>query len=275
MGIGAGTSYGQEIFYARDFLYTLQFNPGRDVWPEHAGAMALHPRGIYVAGAFQIDGIDVQIGGLAFSGFLRRYDLSGNEMWTQQIGVDAFPTAIAVDATAVYVACHTGVGHKALFVRKYDENGKEVWSRQIVIGENAYHVASGLATDPSGIYVAAWNGSMNERLVRKYSPSGEELWTRSAATRSPGGLAVDGTSVYASGTNDSGGFVSKYTAAGDPLWTRQLAAADTDAILPAAITADSAGVYVGGRRVSKSQSWWTGDCPFIRRGISAQARRQR
>src|SRR5262249_25581752 len=91
------------------------------------------------------------------------------------------------------------------------------------------------------------------RLVRKYSPSGEELWTRSAATRSPGGLAVDGTSVYASGTNDSGGFVSKYTAAGDPLWTRQLAAADTDAILPAAITADSAGVYVGGApRIEKS-----------------------
>jgi uncharacterized protein (TIGR03437 family) len=242
-GISAGTGYGQEIFYARDFLFTLQFNPGRDVWPERAGSMALHPRGIYVAGAFQIGGID-------FRGYLRRYDLSGNEMWTRQIDADTFPTAIAVDATAVYVAGHTGVGHGELFVRKYDENGNEVWSRQIRIAQNAYHVASGLATDLSGVYLAAWSG-YTQGLVRKYSPTGDELWTRSAAVRSPGGLAVDGTSVYTSGTNDSGGFVSKYASGGDALWTRQLAASETDAILPGAVAADSSGIYVGGAAYRK------------------------
>src|SRR5258708_36702505 len=53
-GMSAGLAYGQEIFYARDFLFTLQFNPGRDVWLQRARIMALHPRGIYVSGAFQI-----------------------------------------------------------------------------------------------------------------------------------------------------------------------------------------------------------------------------
>src|SRR5437763_13816483 len=107
--------------------------------------MALQPRGIYVTCAFQIAGID-------FQAYLRRYDLSGNEMWTRQIAADTFPTAIAVDATAVYVAGHTGVGHNELFVRKYDESGNELWSRRMLIQQNAYHVASGLAADASGVY---------------------------------------------------------------------------------------------------------------------------
>src|SRR5262252_3270013 len=76
-----GQSEAQTIFYARDFLFTLQFTPGRDIWPEPSGTpMAVYSRGIYVAGTFQISGLD-------FQGFLRRYDLAGREMWTQEITV--------------------------------------------------------------------------------------------------------------------------------------------------------------------------------------------
>src|SRR5947208_3432839 len=121
VGISAGSGYGQEIFYARDLLLTLQFNPGRDIW--EAGPMALRASGVYVAGAFQISGID-------FRGYLRRYDLAGKEIWTRVIDTDAFPTTLAVDPSGVYLAGNIGVGHSELFVRKYDENGKEVWSRR-------------------------------------------------------------------------------------------------------------------------------------------------
>ena len=205
--------------------------------------MALRASGVYVAGAFQISGID-------FRGYLRRYDLAGKEIWTRVIDDDAFPTTLAADPSGVYVAGNIGVGHSELFVSKYDENGNQVWSRQIRITQNAYHVANGLATDVSGVYLGAWNGN-TQALLRKYSLAGDELWTRNAAVRSLGRLTVDGSSVYTTGTNDSGGFVSKYASNGDALWTRQLSAGETEAILPAAVAADSTGIYVGGSAYRK------------------------
>ena len=234
---------GQEIFFAREFLFTRQFKLGTDIVPESSGPpMALHPRGIYVAATFLMRGID-QTGGPNFQGFLRRDDPSGNEIWTRP--VPAFPTAVAVDATAVYVTGYVGFGRSELSVRKYDEGGNELWSRRLFISDGGYHLTAGMATDPSGLYVAAWDGR-TDGLVRKYSPAGDELWTRWTTVRSLRGLTLDATGVYIAGTNDSGGFVSKYAAGGDALWTRQLASDETEIVLPGALAADSTGVYMGG-----------------------------
>ena len=251
---GERPASGQTVFYARDFFFTLQFKPGRDIVPDPSGTpMALHARGIYVAGAFQIAGLD-------FQGFLRRYDLSGNEMWTRQITAagGAFPSAMAVDTTAVYVAGAAGFGRTELFLQKYGEGGNLLWSRQIRISEGGYHLTAGMAADASGIYFAAWDGR-TEGFVRKYSPDGDIIWTNPLSVRSLRGLAVDG-GVYVAGTNDGGGFVNKYTAGGDALWTRQLASVETETVLPGAVAADPTGVYVGGSVFRRAGA---GDITFL------------
>jgi uncharacterized protein (TIGR03437 family) len=236
--IAALPSYGQPIFSARDFLLTLQFKPGLDIEPSGA-PMALHPKGIYVAGAFQSTGLD-------FQAFLRRYDPSGNEMWTRQVPAPGIviPSGLAVDATGVYLAGSIGFGRTDLFIRKYDEGGTEVWSRQIRISDGGYHLLAGMAADSSGLYVAAWDGR-TVGLVTKYSTSGDEQWSRTLTVRSLRGLAVD-AGLYVAGTNDQGGFVSKHSLGGDSLWTRQLGSTESEAVLPAGLATDSGGLYVGG-----------------------------
>jgi uncharacterized protein (TIGR03437 family) len=77
--------------------------------------------------------------------------------------------------------------------------------------------------------------------------------------RSLQGLSVS-DSIYLSGAITEGGFVSKYTAAGDQLWTHLLEASETESVLPAALAADSTGVYVGGAVYRKGAP---GDLTFI------------
>ena len=201
--------------------------------------MAIHPKGIYVAGAFQSTGLD-------FQALLRRYDPSGNEIWTRQVPASdiVIPSALAVDATAVYLAGTIGPGRADMFIRKYDEGGNQVWSRQIRISDGAYHLVAGMATDSSGLYVAAWDGR-TQGFVRKYSPSGDEQWSRPITVRSLRGLAVD-TGLYVAGTNDQGGFVSKYSLGGDSLWTRQLNSTENETVVPAGVATDSGSVYISG-----------------------------
>ena len=196
---------GQEVFFAREFLLTRQFKPGVDVWPGEPPPVALHSMGFYAAGTFQT-GYGSSLGPPDFQGLLRSYDLAGNELWTRQIPAQgavcsscppsngAFPTAMAADGAAVYVAGHVGFGNTDVFVRKYDQRGNELWSRQLRMSDTGNNVG-GMGVDSSGIYIAAWNYD-SQAFLRKYSPAGDEIWTRPLAARTLKGVAVNGSGLY-------------------------------------------------------------------------------
>ena len=145
-----------------------------------------------------------------------------------------------------------GLSRRELQLRKHDVDGKELWSRQLRISENGRHVIAGLAADDIGVYVAAWDGffqefyantlflALNFGLVRYLRAFCEvSLWM--------------GTGVYVAGERDSGAFVSKFATTGSLMWTRPLARTDQEINLPAALVADTTGIYLGGstyRRVS-------------------------
>jgi uncharacterized protein (TIGR03437 family) len=244
---------GQPFFYARDFQLSLQFQQGRDIWVESSGIpMAVSPDGTYIAGTFQISG-------LAFQGFLRKYDRSGKEAWTRPITAAdyAFLSAVAADATSVYLAGSIGFGHSEMFIRKYDGGGTELWSRQLRISDG-YHIAAGMVLDPSGLYVAAWDGR-NQGLVRKYSPAGDELWSRSLTVRSLRGISLN-EGAYVAGVNDSGGFVSKFGTGGEIVWSRQLNSNEGETVVPAAVAGDLSGAYVAGTVFTRVTA---GDITFV------------
>jgi uncharacterized protein (TIGR03437 family) len=244
----SGVGQADELFYARDFLYTRQFKMGSDVAAEESSA-AYASGNLYVAAAFHFPsyGFDVQ-------GFMRRYDASGNEVWTRQMPVtNAFPSKMAADAAFLYVAGSIGFGGTDFFLSKYDTSGNELWSRRARITEGGYHVVTGLALDASGIYVAVWDG-FKQCLLRKYSPAGDELFSRTITVFTSGGVAVEASGVYLLGWTDStSGFVRKYLDSGGELWTRTVDTGKVCQCVPpqGPLTADSTGVYVGGAVMTK------------------------
>jgi uncharacterized protein (TIGR03437 family) len=220
------TAQGQEISFMREFSVSD--------WGE-AHRVVVDATGIYVAG-YGSDGA-----------FVRKFDLSGNELWTRRVSVTEWPsaTAMAVDAKGVFVVW--SVRGRA-FVHKYDPSGNELWTRQI--SPTRLADATGAAADATGLYVVGGSGSL--AFLRKYDPSGNELWSR----QSPSGtyyasVAADSTGVYVVGNIVDGrtnqGFVRKYTAGGDELWTRQFSGTNW----ARGVTADTTGIYVVGASISQ------------------------
>ncbi|MFQ6129495.1 MAG: SBBP repeat-containing protein [Candidatus Hadarchaeaceae archaeon] len=211
--------------------------------------------------------------------FVRKYNDSGNEVWTRQFGSSTYDYAegVAVDASGnVYVAGETlgalpgqsSSGGQDVFVRKYDGSGSELWTRQF--GTSALVSVWRVAVDSSGnIYVAgetkgALPGQISsggwDVFIRKYDGSGSEFWTRQFGTYDNDyapGMAVDASgNVYAAGytggalpgqSSPGGGdaFVRKYDGSGSELWTRQFGSFDYDYAEGVAFDA-SGNIYVAG-----------------------------
>ena len=267
------TSVGGIDVYLRKYdpdgneVWTRQFGtPGND---NVLGGVAVDASAVYVAG--YVEGAlpgQTFLGGI--DGFLRKYDLDGNEIWTRQFGSapgSSFDwiTGVAVNASGVYLSGYTSgilpgqtsaAGSNDAFVRKYDLDGTELWTHQF--GTAGLDRASHVALDTTGAYVVgqvrgALPGqtavSSEDGFIRKYDPDGSELWTHQfgagGTTRSSAqAVAADGTGVYVGGGIHRSAFFRKYDVDGNEVWTRNFGPTFTGIN---AISMDPSSVYVAGR----------------------------
>jgi len=266
---GPGDAFVRKYDGSGSEVWTKQFgSPDYD----EARSVAVDGKGnVYVAG-FTLGAFPGQayLGEVETDAFVRKYDGSGNEIWTKQFGTSDWDDAQGVaadDEGNVYVAGFTlgalpgqaSLGGSSPFVRKYDIAGNELWTRQFGSGH-----AIGVAVDASGnVYVAGYGEVLPGQtsldgwsaFVRKYDGSGNEIWTREAGA---GGVAVDvsgnvyvagGTQGALPGQSSSGGldvFVRKYDSSGNELWTKQFGTSARDEADDVAV--DGLGnVYVAGR----------------------------
>jgi len=281
-GSTSGALPGQTTNGSQDGYVRKYDASGGELWTRQFGTslvdqvlcLAADATGVYGAG-YTRGTFAGQASAGSLDAFVRRYDASGNELWTRQFGTPSVDQAMAIaaDATGVYVAGstsgafagQTSIGMEDAFVRKYDSNGNELWTRQF--GTPSSDQVLGMAADGTGVYVAGSTGSTlpgqsstgsEDAFVRKYDANGNELWTRQFGSTSfdmGRSVALDATGVYVAGvtlgalpgqTNagSTDGFLRKYDANGSELWTRQFGSASTDDALAAA--GGAAGVFVAG-----------------------------
>lgn len=207
------------------FLRRYDLN-GTELWTRQFGTfsydaavdVAGDASGIYVAG-FTSGTLPGQSSAGGHDVFVRKYDVSGNVVWTRQFGssADETPEGVALDTTGVYVIGwtfgalpgQTSAGTQDAFVRKYDANGNELWTRQF--GTASEDRVDGVAADATGAYVAgqtcgALPGQTSaggcDTFVRKYDTGGSVVWTHqfgSPALEFAYDAAVDTTGLYAVG----------------------------------------------------------------------------
>jgi autotransporter-associated beta strand protein len=283
VGFAGAGFLGQSYQGGLDAYVTLFDSAGNQVWTREFGttgddqarAVAVDASGIYVVG-YTSGTLPGQTSAGGTDAFVRKYDITGNLLWTRQFGTATsdIGLAVAVDGSGVYVAGATfgtlpgqvGAGSEDAFVRKYDASGNELWTRQF--GTSNADLAFGVAADGSGVYVAgdtfgALPGQTSaggfDAYVRKYDASGNEVWTHQFGTA--GGDLVNGVAVSSGGVSVVGYvggslpgqvsagsfdvFVRQYDANGNELWTRQLGTAADDRAI--AVAVDSTGLYLAGQ----------------------------
>ncbi len=191
--------------------------------------------------------------------FLVKYNSSGENQWTRQMGTYAQEQVygLSTDRTGnIYVAGQTtgafdectNVGERDIFLVKFNSSGEKQWIRQM--GTNYMDQARAVSTDRTGnIYVTGYtNGAFdgytktsphdtNDTFLVKYNSSGEKQWTRQMGTNAEDGargVSTDSTgNIYVAGytngafdgyTNDGLNdiFLVKYNSSGEKQWIRQL-----------------------------------------------------
>ncbi len=186
--------------------YLAKFSPSGDsLWSRQIGTTGSD--GSYVsvdaAGNAFISGYTQgDLGGLNagnLDAFLTKFDPSGNELWSKQIGTATgdYGRAVATDTFGnAFVSGWTygdlggtNAGHMDAFLTKFDASGNELWSQQI--GTQIDDKSFSVAVDGSGnAYISGFtdgdlvgtNAGDEDAFLTKFDPLGNELWSQQIGT---------------------------------------------------------------------------------------------
>jgi hypothetical protein len=244
---------------------------------DEALAIAVDGTGIYIAGDTQ-GALSAQSGAPPGQhAFVRKYDLSGVELWTREFGSGHSDEVLALTSSAavVYAAGDTTVTappYDDAFVATFTAAGRSAWSRGF--GTAGVDRATAIVVNASGVYVAgATQGTLLRQtgagdadgFLRKYALDGTEAWTRQFGTSESDeilSMAIDASGLYLAGMTSGAingqtnagsvdAFVRKYDFNGGVVWTRQFGTSRYDDALGIAVA--RGGVYVAGNTMGAWQ----------------------
>jgi hypothetical protein len=227
-----------------------------------ARAVAVVGNDVYVAG--ETDFIEEVQG----SGFLAKYDASGNIQWGGPVSISAaiLATARGVAASGghIFVAGYAkgdlngevAAGSEDPFLMKFDSSGTPIWTK--LWGASTHDYAYGVTVDGSGnIYVVGktygdWDGQTSsggtDAFISKFDGSGTRQWTRFEGDSGDDGAraaAVDGSgNIYVVGDwsrTDSDGFLAKFDPTGASLWPSPVFVSSPHCDVISAVAVDDSG----------------------------------
>ena len=171
--------------YTDVFIRRINKN-GNEIWTRQFGTADSD-----AVGGVALDATGITVVGHtwgAFSGFrnagysdafIRRYDLSGNELWTLQFGTDGNDvlSSVAADHRGIWVGGSTGPKYaEDTFLRRYTFDGTLVWER--VIGTELEDYGLRIALDQGGVTATGWTwGTFFPGYVREYLAAGAHAVT--------------------------------------------------------------------------------------------------
>ena len=176
--------FGTQASLAHETEWLKQFGtPGFD----SGTAIARHSTGVYVTGYQNPLAAQNPFGQ---TGFLRKYDFSGNEGWAREFDYfgnqGTLPFGIAVDDSGVYVA---GSADRA-FVQKVTHSGQPEWTHFFQLGDPGVSmgIVWAIAVHSTGVYVAGTSHGVcddvgncfSNALVSRLDLAGNELWMKIA-----------------------------------------------------------------------------------------------
>lgn len=223
-----------------------------------------------LAGNRHIGGADI---------FVAKYDATGQELWTRQLGTAASDqgAAIACDAVGnIYVTGHTegsfegktNAGGADVVLLKLEPSGKILWIKQFGSSESDYGFSVTSDSDGDAYVIGDTYGKLTgtrnygeaDVFVMKFDPAGDRLWgTQFGTAFAEHGkmIAIDPAgNIYITGDTSGsleakvsfGGydiFLAKYNPYGDKLWLKQIGTAAND--FSGGVAVDSASdIYLSG-----------------------------
>lgn len=255
---------------SRDVDWVSQFGTQRYdlAWASDAEGSA-----VYVAGFtnYELPGQDYR---RRYDAFVRKYDRTGEVLWTRQFGSSGIDQVLAVEADGdgVTVVGSTDgripgqdtAGGVDAFATRFGAAGRQLWIRQF--GTRADDRATAIAAAGGRTFVAGttggafgerWGGA-TDAFVAEIDRAGELRWIRQfggegadgaagVAVRAGRVVVVGSTTgaigdVYLGGASD--GLAAAFRLSGEPAWRRVVGTEGSDSL--SAVTIRARGLFVAG-----------------------------
>lgn len=233
------TSSGEPYAFVRKYdntgnaIWTKVFRP--DSGSASANSIAVDASGVYITGGVQnglLPNQTVPPASGGEDGFIRKYDASGNHIWTRQFALKPdsserlVSNGIATDSNSLYITGTAGdLG--TTYVAKYAKNGTKIWSQSFEYsgrGSTGNDVAVS-----AGVVYAVGGGSLAGAHITALDTNGIVKWSTRVflAGNDQGlGVAADSSGAYMGirgrSWEDDGpedGVVRKFAPGGKILWT--------------------------------------------------------
>jgi outer membrane protein assembly factor BamB len=218
----------------------------REVFTNENAATAFPPRvaldssGVYVS-------ITVNAPDLSRRAVVRKFGRDGSPMWSTQLSTSSFEAVIDVaTANGVVYAVTVESTNQGMLYAVNAETGAVGPGQPVGTGDLPRRIVA----DGSGVYVVF---GLTSAVLSKFSHAGVLQWDRQLlpTALSADALFVHATGIYAGGYSFSGqnGFLARYDSDGNLVSTLWIEPDHPvlDFVEIRAVTADSAGFYVGGR----------------------------
>ncbi len=214
--------------------------------------------------------------------FLVKYDSTGNQLWTHQLGTEKADVGhfIALDELGnIYITGSTegslaseNMGKKDVFLSKHDADGNLVFKQQF--GTSETDIGRGLSLDKNGnIYVCGivggnWGEPNIENMdafLAKFNTNGKLLWKKTYGTDNfdvatslqvdkDGFIYVGGSTGGELGGSQAGqgdAYIAKFDSLGNKIWIRQFGRDKWDGVLSIVFSRDQSGDII----ISGCQNW--------------------
>jgi hypothetical protein len=237
------------------YLFVARYTPnGYQDWIRRLGSVNLSwissvsaaTDGVYVGG--YING----------TGVIRKYDLAGSGLWSQQFGNEDGP-GVSVGTDAVYAAGRyeiIGNGVRSVILQAYKLSGGPIWTNLLGNSTTISGLSLKIYANSEDVFVAGSDAYGSYGFVRMLYANGTIGWNRQLLLTPPifcscfvTGLSGDSSGIYVAGTLDPFGpqndmFLRKYDFKGNELWRIQSSSPDYSGDYDVQLSTGSSGSYL-------------------------------
>ena len=264
LGLGSAQAATERIEWIDQFG-TGGFDSSDDV--------ATDPGFVYATGRVASGALPGQASAGGVDAFLRKYDPSGQVVWTRQFGTSGFDgfghtavTGVEVFAAGITTGVFPGqtqLGTVDVFLSRFAADGTPEMTRQI--GTAGADFALSLAVDETNVYLLGMTTGVfpgqasaggRDFFLARLTHDGDLVWVDQFGTSGDdpsiftlGGLVADETGLYVGssvgsslpgqdGVAGSDGFIRKYDHDGNVIWTEQFGTACSDVLSSLTLQSD-------------------------------------